>query len=269
VPFDVRVDFARITSDAVLTPITIQIKNRDITFAGKEGIQRGSVNIFGRLTTLTGRVAKTFEDTVAVDVPAELLPKELDHKSVYWQAPTLRPGRYRLDVIVKDVNGDRKGSWSKGILVPEYVEDKLASSSLILADVLEKVDTKSAGAGSFVIGNTKVRPRVDSSDGKPATFKRDQRLNLWMQVYNLAIDDKTKKPSATIAYDIINAQTNKSVVHAEEKTEDMGKNVGEQLTLQKSVALNKLDPGLYRFQVKVDDNVTKQSINPSARFAIE
>jgi hypothetical protein len=269
VPFDVRVDFARITGDAVLTPITIQIKNKDITFVGKEGIQRGSVNIFGRLSTLTGRVAKTFEDTVAVDVPAELLPKTLDHVSVYWQAPTLRPGRYRLDVIVKDVNGDRKGSWSKGLLVPEYAEDKLASSSLILADLLEKVDTKSVGAGSFVIGNTKVRPRVDSSDGKPAIFKRDQRLNLWMQVYNLAIDDKTKKPSATIAYDIINAQTNKSVVHAEEKTEDMGKNVGEQLTLQKSVALSKLDPGLYRFQVKIDDNVDKQSINPSARFAVE
>jgi GWxTD domain-containing protein len=269
VPFDVRVDFARITGDTVLTPITIQIRNKDITFVGKQGIQRGSVNIFGRLTTLTGRVAKTFEDTVAVDVPAELLPKTLEHLSVYWQAITLRPGRYRLDIIVKDVNGDRKGSWSKGLLVPEYAEDKLASSSLILADLMEKVDTKSVGAGRFVIGNIKVRPRVDSSDGKPASFKRDQRLNLWMQVYNLAIDDKTKKPSATIAYDIINAQTNQSVLHSVEKTEDMGGNVGEQLTLQKSVALNKIDPGLYRFQVKIDDNVAKQSINPSARFAIE
>jgi len=269
VPFDVRVDFARITGDTVLTPITIQIRNKDITFVGKEGIQRGSVNIFGRLTTLTGRVAKTFEDTVAVDVPAELLPKTLEHLSVYWQAITLRPGRYRLDIIVKDVNGDRKGSWSKGLLVPEYAEDKLASSSLILADLMEKVDTKSVGAGRFVIGNTKVRPRVDSSDGKPASFKRDQRLNLWMQVYNLAIDDKTKKPSATIAYDIINAQTNQSVLHTVEKTEDMGNNVGEQLTLQKSMALNKLDPGLYRFQVKIDDNVNKQSISPSARFAVE
>jgi GWxTD domain-containing protein len=268
VPFGVRVDFARITGDAVLIPITIQIKNKDITFSGKEGIQRGSVNIFGRFTTLTGRVAKTFEDTVAVDVPAELLPKTLENVSVYWQAPTLRPGRYRLDVVVKDVNGDRKGSWSKGVMVPEYAEDKLASSSLILADVMEKADVKSAGSGRFVIGNTKVRPLVEGSDGRPARFKREQRLNLWMQIYNLAIDDKTKKPSATIAYDIIDAQTNKSVLHADEKTEEMG-NVGEQLTLTKSMPLNKLDPGLYRFQVKVDDNVNKQSISPSARFAVE
>ena len=34
-------------------------------------------------------------------------------------------------------------------------------------------------------------------------------------------------------------------------------------------SLKKLDPGLYRLQVKVDDNVSKQSISPSARFMIE
>ncbi|HEU5400342.1 MAG TPA: GWxTD domain-containing protein, partial [Terriglobales bacterium] len=74
-PFDVRTDFVRVTSDTVLTPITIQLKNKDVTFVDKDGVQRGTVNIFGRLTTISGRVAQTFEDTVQVDVPAELLPK--------------------------------------------------------------------------------------------------------------------------------------------------------------------------------------------------
>ena len=268
VPFNVRVDFARITGDTVLVPVTVQVKNKDITFVSKQGIQRASVNVFGRVTTLTGRVAQTFEDTLSVDVPPELLDKTREQSSVYWQALMLRPGRYRLDVMLKDVNGDRKGSWSRGVPVPEYSEDKLASSSLILADVLEKVDSKSVGTGRFVIGNTKVRPRVDSADGAPAVFRRDQRLNLWMQVYNLGTDEKTKKPSAVIEYDIINAQSNISVLHWEEKTEAMG-NVGEQLTLQKSLALSKFDPGLYRVQVKIADNVTKQSINPSARFTVE
>ena len=31
-PFDVRTDFVKITSDTVLVPVTVQIKNRDITF---------------------------------------------------------------------------------------------------------------------------------------------------------------------------------------------------------------------------------------------
>ncbi|HEX6880887.1 MAG TPA: GWxTD domain-containing protein, partial [Terriglobales bacterium] len=135
-------------------------------------------------------------------------------------------------------------------------------------DVMEKVAAKNVGTGSFVIGTTKVRPRVEPSDGKPATFKRGQRLNLWMQVYNLTPDEKTKKPSATFEYDIINQQTNKSVLHVVESSDQMG-NVGDQVTLEKSMALNNLEPGLYRLTVKVDDNISKQTIAPFARFAVE
>jgi predicted transport protein len=267
-PFDVRTDFVRVTTDTVLTPLTIQMKNKDITFVNKDGIQRGTVNIFGRVTTISGRIAQTFEDTVQVDVPAELLARTIENSSIYWKALPLRPGMYKIDLVLKDVNGDRVGQYSRGIRVPEYTEDKLANSSLILADVMEKVAAKNVGTGSFVIGTTKVRPRVEPSDGKPATFKRDQRLNLWMQVYNLSMDEKTKKPSATIEYDIINQQTNKSVMHVVESTDQMG-NTGEQVTLEKSMALNNLEPGLYRLTVKVDDNVSKQSIAPFARFAVE
>src|ERR1700681_1676640 len=45
-PFDVRTDFVKVTSDTVLVPVTIQMRNRDITFVNKDGIQRGTVNIF-------------------------------------------------------------------------------------------------------------------------------------------------------------------------------------------------------------------------------
>jgi GWxTD domain-containing protein len=267
-PFDVRADFVKVTSDTVLTPITIQIKNRDITFANKEGVERGTVNIFGRVTTLSGRVAQTFEDTVQADVPAELLPKVAENSQIYWKALPLRPGHYRLDVVVKDVNGDRKGTWSKSLMVPDYVEDKLATSSLILADRMEPVATKDIGTGSFVIGAMKVRPRVAPSDGKPISFKRDQKMNFWMQVYNLTVDEKTHKPSATIEYDVVNASTNKAVVHTVESTDQMG-NVGDQLTLQKSLAAANLQPGVYKIQIKVNDNISKQTVDPSATFAVE
>jgi len=269
-PFDVRSDFVKVTSDTVLVPVTIQMKNRDITFVNKDGVQRGTVNIFGRLTTLMGKVVQTFEDTVQVDVPAELLPRTAENASVYWKALPLRPGRYKLYVAVKDVNGDRKGIWSRSIVVPEYSEDKLSTSSLIVADQMEPVPTKAIGSGSFVIGTTKVRPRVPPSDGKPALFHRDkdQKLNFWMQVYNLGVDEKTHKPSATFEYDITNVATNKAVVQKIETTETMG-NVGDQVTLEKSIVSANLQPGVYKIQIKVNDNISKQTIDPSAVFAVE
>jgi len=269
-PFDVRWDFVKVTGDTVLVPVTIQMKNRDITFSNKDGVQRGTVNIFGRLSTLTGKIVQTFEDTVQVDVPAELLPRTAENASVYWKALPLRPGRYKLYVAVKDVNGDRKGVWSRSVVVPEYADDKLSTSSLIVADQMEPVPTKAIGTGSFVIGTTKVRPRVAPSDGKPAVFKRDhdQKLNFWMQVYNLGVDEKTHKPSATIEYDITNMTTNKPVVQKVESTETMG-NLGDQVTLQKSIASANLQPGVYKIEIKVDDKISKQTVDPSAVFAVE
>lgn len=269
-PFDVRVDFVKVTSDTVLVPIVIQMKNRDITFVNKDGIQRGTVNIFARLTTLTGKIVQTFEDTVQVDVPAELLPRTAENASVYPKALPLRPGLYKLNIAVKDVNGDRKGVWSRSIRVPEYAEDKLATSSLIIADQMEPVPTKAIGSGNFVIGTTKVRPRVPPADGKPALFKKDkdQKLNFWMQVYNLGVDEKTHKPSATFEYHITNVATNKPVVEKTETTDTMG-NIGEQVTLQKSIAAANLQPGIYKIEIKVNDNISKQTVDPSAVFAVE
>ncbi len=268
-PFDVRADFVRVTSDTVLVPITIQLKNRDITFQNKDGIERGTVNIFGRVTTLTGKVVQTFEDTVQVDVPVELLPKTAENSSVYWKALPLRisQNRYRLDIAVKDVNGDRKGSWSRAIQIPDFSEDKLSSSTLIIADQMEPVATKNVGTGNFVIGTMKVRPRVAPSDGKPISFKRNQKLNFWMQVYNLSVDEKTHKPSATIEYNVTDAN-NKAVIHTVESTDTMG-NVGDQVTLQKTLSAANLQPGLYKIEIKVNDNLSKQTLDPTATFAVE
>jgi GWxTD domain-containing protein len=267
-PFDVRADFVKVTSDTVLVPIAIQMKNRDITFVNKDGVQRGTVNIFGRLTTLTGKVIQTFEDTVQVDVPAELLPRTAENSELYTKALPLRPGLYKLYVAVKDVNGDRKGIWS--IKVPEFSDDKLSTSSLVVADVMEPVPTKDIGTGNFVIGTTKVRPRVAPADGKPAVFRRDKdpKLNFWMQVYNLGVDEKTHKPSATFEYEITNLATNKQVIQKTESTDTMG-NIGEQVTLQKSIVAANLQPGTYKIEIKVNDNISKQTVNPSALFAVQ
>jgi GWxTD domain-containing protein len=269
-PFDVRTDFVKVTGDTVLVPITVQLKYRDITFANKDGVQRGTVNIFMRVTTLTGRIVQTQEDPVQIDVPAELLPRTAENSAVYWKALPLRPGRYKVEIAVKDVNGDRKGLWSRGIVVPEYNDDKLSTSSLIVADVMEPVPTKDVSTGQFVIGLNKVRPRVAPANGKPALFKRgrDQKVNFWMQVYNLGVDEKTHKPSATFEYDVIDIATNKPVIQKTESTDTMG-NVGEQVTLQKSIASANLQPGVYRIDIKVNDNVSKQTIDPSATFAVE
>ncbi len=267
VPFDVVTDFVKVTSDTALVPITVQVQNKSLTFNQKDGVATAVVNIFGRITTLTGRVAQTFEDTVKISTTSELLPREMQRPSVYWKAVPLRSGRYRVDLVVKDVNGDRVGTWSRGIMVPEFGDERLMASSLILADVLEPVPTRTVGAGNFVLGETKVRPRVPEP-GKPAVFKRDQAVNFWMQVYNLGIDEKTHKPSATVEVEITDLANQKAVLRSVESTQQMG-NIGDQLTLAKKVPAGNLLPGQYRVTVKVNDKVSQQTVVPTAIFLVE
>jgi hypothetical protein len=269
-PLDLRVDFVRVTADTVLVPITVQIPNRELTFVNKDGVQSAAVDVFGRFTTLTGKVVTTFENTLRLDVPPELLDKIKNNVAVYWKALPLRPGHYRLDLVLKDVNGDKLGTFGQSVTVPEYSEGVLASSTLILADVLQPVPSRDAGSGDFVLGTTKVRPRVAASYGKPATFRRDrdQKVSFWMQVYNLALDDKTHRPSAIIQYQVVNTATKNALVDLTESTDAMS-NAGDQLTLQKSLPVAKLDPGVYQVTIHVNDQVSKQTISSTATFAVE
>ena len=268
-PFDVRTDFVKVTENTVLVPVTIQIKNRDITFITKNGVATGVVNILGKVTTLTHKTVQTFEDTVSVEQPAELLEKSLDRKSIYWKALPLLPGLYRLDIAVKDVNNpDHIGVFGQGVNVPTYHDEKLATSTLILADQMSPVDSHSIGAGSCVIGNTKICPRVTPNAATPVNYKRNQQLNFWMQVYNLGIDEQSKSNLATVTYQIIDTATNAVVFEKQVDSKELGAH-SDQLTVEKTLPMAGLQPGKYKVTIKVNDTISKQEIAQSAPFVVE
>jgi hypothetical protein len=267
--FDVRTDYVKVTNDTILVPITLQIKNSDITFVNKDGVATGTVNILGRVTNLNHKAIQTFEDPVGVQVPSELLARKRNDASVYWKALPLRPGLYKIDIVIKDVNNpDHIGRWQRSLNVPRYDDDRLASSSLILAGTMERVPSRDIGAGNFVIGDTHIVPRVPSSIASPVTFHRAQSLNFWMQVYNLGIDEKSKQNGATIEYQILDLATNKAVLQTQEQTVKTNPNA-DQFTIEKSLPLASLQPGKYQVNIKVNDGVTKQQIVESAPFIVD
>ena len=269
-PFDVRTDFAKVTDTMDLVPITVQIRNRDITFVTKDGVSKGVVNIMGRVTTIMHKVVQTFEDTVEVQQPAELLEKTLDYQKVYWKALPLMPGHYRLDIAIKDVNNpDHVGIYASSLEVPTYHDEKLGTSSLILADQMNLVDSHAiGGSGNFVIGNTFIRPRVSSSPFKPVTFKRNQTLNFWMQVYNLGIDEATKSNQATVTYQITDSTSKAVILEKQMESKELGLH-SDQMTVQKSVPIAGLQPGKYEVTIKVNDAISKQEIAQSVPFVVE
>jgi GWxTD domain-containing protein len=255
VPFEVRTDFIRVTPESVLTPITVQVANKDLEFLNKDGVMHAVLDIYGQLSSLGGRVATTFEDSVVLDVPQHDFQSYVNRKSVYQKAVPLRPGHYKLSLVVKDETSGNIGSTDVGLVVPQFEDDKLSNSSLILADLIQQLPTSQVGTGPFVIGGTKVRPSVND------VFTRDQNLGIYMQVYNLAPDPKTHRPSADIQYDL--TKDGKSVFTKSEQAETA------QVTISKTLPLKPLQPGKYTLEIKVTDNVSKQSVSPSASFQVQ
>ena len=260
--FDYRFDFLRITGDTVLVPITLQVPNKQMFFTGKDGVQSASVNIFGRITTLSGRVVNTFEDTIRKDTTDAQLPQMTKGASIYGKAVPLSPGLYRLDVVMKDVNSGNVGAVNTRLAVPRYDEDKLASSSLIIADQITPVSSKNIGLGQFVLGDMKVRPKLDGS------FYSRESLGVYLQVYNLKVDDKTHKSDASVVYVVTQGKDPNPVLTFDETSDKLNEH-GEEMTLERPVALSSLAPGKYKLEVRVTDNLGKQTITPTAEFTVK
>ncbi|HYA64858.1 MAG TPA: GWxTD domain-containing protein [Candidatus Sulfotelmatobacter sp.] len=257
--FHYRTDFLKVTSDTVLVPVTIQIPNSQLSFKAKDGVHSAEVNIFGRVTTPTGRVVQTFEDSVMKDYPDSLFQLSVKQMSVYQKTLPLRPGLYRLDLVIKDVSSGNVGAENTRLAVPRYGEEKLEASTLILADQIEHVPAKQIGTGQFVLGSSKVRPRLD------ADFTTSDKLGIYLQVYNLKPDEKTHKSSATFVYTV--RKGDQQIMQFKENSEDM-KQTGDQVTIERLLPLATLAPGKYTLEVTATDKLAQSSVSRSADFSI-
>ncbi len=257
--FDFRTDFLRITGDTILVPVTLQIQNKEMTFKNHDGVNSATMNLFARISTLTGRVVQTFEDVIQRDFPDSLLESSLKGFSIYQKAVPLRPGLYKIDVVIKDVNSGNVGVLNTRLAVSPMADDKLDASSLILADQLEPVSSKDVGVGQFVLGSTKVRPKLD------AEFRTDQPMGIYMQFYNLKVDDKTHKNNSSI--DVKVTQGQQTISHQVKTGEELKQN-GEQITFEEVVAAKSLAPGKYKLEIQATDLLSNQTISRTADFTV-
>jgi hypothetical protein len=266
-PFGVRVDLVRIIPE-VFVPVTVRVWNRDLTFVNHGDTKRATINLFIRISSIPSNTveAKYFR-TLDIDSPIQPSALDLKKSTVCWNRFWSKPGAYKFEIAMLDVNGGRKGARSKEIVIEGFPQGKLAASSLIVADKMERIP-KGSDQVDFAIGETFVRPMVPSGDDKPPTFIRDQKLNFWVQIYNLALEGKARTPSTTVEYDIVEISSNKSLLHNVETINRMDAD-GGQITLSRSVPLGTVQPGTYKLEIRVNDNISEQTVDPSAIFAVE
>jgi GWxTD domain-containing protein len=256
--FDVRVDFFRQSDERVITAFTIQTDNQNLVFKDSGGLQEAQLNIFGKITHVSGRRAGVFEDPVITRATTEELTEAKGRKSAYQKAVALAPGRYRVDIIVRDIASGATGVRHQGFEVPKYDPAKLSTSTLVLAVKLEGLGDQPA-VGMFTIGNAKVIPNVSG------TFHRGSPVGVYMQIYNAGIDQTTLRPAVDVEYALM-----KDGKELGKQLEDWRGNseAGQRLTLSKLIDSRGLTPGDYSVEVRVRDHVSGQSLVQSAKFTV-
>jgi 5-hydroxyisourate hydrolase-like protein (transthyretin family) len=213
-------------------------------------LQQAQLNIFGKITHVSGRRAGQFEDPVITRATPEELSDAKERKSAYQKAVALTPGHYKVDVIVRDVESGATGVRHVGFDVPKYDPTKLSTSTLVIATKLESLNDQPA-VGMFMIGNVKVIPNVSGA------FHRGAPIGVYMQIYNAGIDQTTLRPSVDVEYVLL-----KDGKEVGKQAEDWRGNSdsGQRLTLARLINSGQLAPGDYSLEVHVRDRVSGQSL---------
>jgi GWxTD domain-containing protein len=260
-PMQVRADFFPATSSTVMTNVTLQFNRSELQFKQEGAVSQAAVNIYARVTSMTRRPVNVFEDVVTVDVPTDLLQQASTGASIYQKSIPLPPGMYRLNVVAKDIIGGNMNNYEMALNVPRMDEDQLFASSLVLADLIEKVPTRSIGAGQFVIGTSKVRPRMGDK------FKRGEKMGIYMQLFNFQPEVGTSKAKGTIEYEIVKNSDNSKVLEFSEDVAVLGGSAA-QMTIEKLLPLESLEAGQYTLRIKVTDTLKNETLTQQADFTI-
>ena len=261
-PFQYRADFLRATTNTVLVPITVQLRNRDLGFQGKQGLYSAVLDLYGRITDPGGRLIQTFEDVISRDFPESLFQASLDLSSIYQKSVPLRSGLYRLDLVIKDTHNGNIGTLGAALRVPRFEQEKLDASSLIVADQIEPLSTAQMALAQFVLGAYKVRPRLSQE------FSALDKLGIYLQLYNLKVDEATHKTKVSVAYRITQNKEPKEVWRDVESADHLHQG-GEQLTIERLIPVNMLAPGQYTVEVTGIDLLTNEAVTRSTEFTVK
>ncbi len=262
-PFLLRDDYYRLNESRVLTPVTIQLENKNLSFKRENSVHFARVAVYGLVTSITNRIITEFEEDLRIAYTPEQLPIGLRLSSIYQKLLTLdQKTRYKLDLVVKDLHSGKVGVLRKALIPPKYPDDKLTLSTLVVSDSIRVLESIPNEEAMFVLGDVKIRPNLTRS------FQQGADLRLYCQVYNAELDQTTLTPSLEVTYRIL-----RDGERIFETSDGSGESIqlasGRRVVLIKQLPVQELQPGRYQLQLSVHDRILNRSADSKETFVIE
>ena len=263
IPFQVRPDYFALNEQSVLVPVTVEIENKDLTFQSENGMQVARVVIYGIVTSITNRVASEFEHDLILSYRPEEMTSALQSRSIYQKVVLVeKKVRHRLDLVVKDLATGNTGVTRIALIPPDFVEEGLRASSLILSDFVQYVEDPARLGEMFVIGDLKVRPNPSKK------FSAHKPFGVYLQIYNAQVDQNSFRPSLAVRFRIM--KDGKQVKYwSDEGGESVQFSSGQRIVLLKPLSIIGLDPAHYQVQIEIEDQIGGKSLSLSDSFWVK
>ena len=258
VSFEIKPYYFFQTDGNAVAAFTIQTDNRDLVFQDSGGLQIARLNVYGKVWSLTEKQLGAFQDVLSTTASPQELQEAKQRQSIYEKAVILAPGRYRLDVLVRDINSGGQGFQQYSFAIPKLETTRLQISSIVLAAKLEALKDQ-VDSNQFTIGRNKVVPNMSG------VFERGAPVGVYLQVYNAGIDQMTLRPAVDVDYVVM--QDGREIRKQTEDWVGMSE-AGKRLTLARLLDTSDLAAGKYDLQIRIRDHVTGQTLSPSTSFTI-
>ncbi len=261
-PFQVGEDYFRINDQSVLTPVTLEIQNKDLTFQEQDGVYNARIAVYGIITSITHRVVAEFDDDLQVSYPPDRLEQGRLGRSIYQKVFNLdNKLRYRLDVIVKDLNSGNIGSLRTALAPPRFPDDRLSASPLMLSDSVTQVPDGADRDQMFVLGDLKIQPNLSGR------FPAAGRLGIYFQLYQVALDASSGNPSLSLRYRL--KRDGKQVKYwSDDGDQSIYYLAGPRTTLLRAIPLDNLPPGEYLLEVEAEDHIRGEQVHLKEGFSL-
>lgn len=264
IPYAIHYHAIRLSDSEALVPLVMTVPNESLTFQQADGLLNNRLQVYGRITNLGGSRVYEFDDEVLVSYPITSAQQEANvrqQQTSYRRPLALRPGRYKLETLIREDPSGHLGSATSSLIVPNLVKDSnLKTSPLVLGAQLNKLRPDQLRSPDSLLGQFKIMPNVDGS------FRRDGYLAFYFEVYDYSIDPSTNAPSVSVEFAITPKSFNgtpgyrditRSVVAAPDR-----------LLVPRQVTLGAYDAGSYELVIRVTDRISGESVRQNAPFNV-
>ncbi|MBM3789369.1 MAG: VWA domain-containing protein, partial [Acidobacteria bacterium] len=277
VPFILQADYFRKDGNTNLVPLSIQLAGRGLQFEEKGDQRQAQFEFLARVNDSRGGIAGVSRDVVRVRLPAPTADRIQTGQILYTTRFQLRPGDYRMKVLIRDNATGKIGSFERDLPVPSIDDRRFGISSVVLGSRLAETGDGSAGVehrgpmamrgmvqGSdpLMIGGQKIVPSIGN------VFLSRQNLYVYFHAYGSAQDPQSGRPQIETTLVLIKDQKKvfESKPHVVREWAAGEKGVA---AVSLSVPLRSLRPGNYTLQIHVRDAVSDTNLFHRVPLAIE